>query len=102
MARAEDVMERPPTRPERFSDEAARVQAQCPNLRPTDVLTIAETTSYELQGRAVSGSDDERGETTGLNSGEVLATLMDLGMKRHHSAIAGGQFPKGLMPRPKD
>ena len=46
VARAEDVMERPPTRPERLSDEAARVQARCPNLRPADVLTIAETISY--------------------------------------------------------
>ena len=44
------------------------------------------------------GSDDERGETTGLNSGEVLATLMDLGMERHHSAIAGSQVPKVLRP----
>ena len=104
MARAEDVVERQPTRPKRLSDQAARVQARCPNLRPEDVLTMAETISYELKGRTVSGSDDEREETTGLNSGEVLATLMDLGMERHHSSIAGSQFPQvwRLMPRPKD
>src|SRR5262249_13265468 len=57
-------------------------------------------------GRAVSGSDDKRGETTGLNSGEVLATLKDLEMERHRSAIAGSQFLKGMferwMPRRKD
>ena len=93
-----------PTRPERLSDEAARVQARGPNLRPAGMLTIEKTNSYELPGRAMSGPDDERVETTGLNSGEVLATLMDLEMERHHSAIAGSQSPEvwGLMPRPKD
>src|SRR5215831_17919278 len=81
VARAEEVMERQPTRPERLSDQAARVQARCPNLHPADVLTIATTISYDFQGRAAAGSGDERGETSGLNSGEVLATLLDLGME---------------------
>ena len=86
------------------SDEAGRVQARCPNLRPAYILTIANTISYGLPGSAGSGPDDEREKTTGLNSGEVLATLMDLEMERHHSAIAGSQFPQvwKLMPRPKD
>jgi hypothetical protein len=68
------------------------------------MLTVAKTISYDLPGRAMSGPDDERVETTGLNSGEVLATLMDLEMERHHSAIAGSQSPEvwGLMPRPKN
>src|SRR5215469_13477092 len=81
-----------------------RVQARDPNLRPAGMLTVAKTISYDLPGRAMSGPDDERVETTGLNSGEVLATLMDLEMERHHSAIAGSQFPQvwKLMPRPKD
>ena len=93
-----------PTRPERLSDEAARVQARGPNLRPAGMLTIAKTISYDLPGRAMSGPDDERVETTGLNSGEVLATLMDLEMERHLSAVAGSQVPKVLrwMVRRKD
>src|SRR5215469_3211939 len=43
-----------PTRLEQLSDESARVPARCPNLRPEDLLTIAKTISYEVQGRAVS------------------------------------------------
>ena len=86
------------------SDEAGRVQARCPNLRPAYILTIANTISYGLPGSAGSGPDDEREKTTGLNSGEVLATLMDLEMERHLSAVAGSQVPKVLrwMVRRKD
>jgi hypothetical protein len=71
-------------------------QPRSPNLHAENILTIGRTITYQLSGRAVSGSDDERVETTGLNSGEVLATLMDLEMERHHSAIAGNQVPKVL------
>ena len=90
--------------PEGLLDEAGRVQARCPNLQPADILTIANTISYGLHGSAVSEPEDERVKTTGLNSGEVLATLMDLEMERHLSAIAGSQVPKVLrwMVRQKD
>jgi hypothetical protein len=106
VTRAEDVLKRLSTPPERLSDEGVRVGARRSNLRSPDTLTIVKTTIYELWNRSVSGSDDKRAETTGLNSGEVLATLKDLEMERHHSAIAGSQLPRvffeRLKPRPNN
>ena len=83
-----------------FSGESVRVQARYPSLRPEDILTIAKTIIYEISGRAESGSDRERVETTGLNSGGVLATLKDLERERPHPEAR--VLFEGLLPRPKD
>jgi DprA/Smf-like nucleotide binding protein involved in DNA uptake len=40
---------------------------------------------------------DELVETTGLKSREVLATLFNLEMKRHHPAVAGRAVSRGFV-----
>ena len=77
-----------------------RVQARYPDSRPAGILTIAKTMIYDLLGGAVPGSVDERLETTGLNSGGVLATLKDLERERPHPEAR--VLFEGLLPRPKD
>ena len=55
-----------------------------PEFRPVRPTNYSNNNQLRASRQGSVGSDDERAETTGLNSGEVLATLMDLEMERHH------------------
>lgn len=60
-------------------------------------LNPIEKMIYELLSAQQAGPFDELVETTGLNSSEVLATLLDLERKGIIRQLPGEQFPEVLL-----
>lgn len=94
---AEEVIEEPPTPLRAVLVQAEAVESGQRNLLAADGLNPIGKKVYELLSAEQAGPIDDLVETTGLNSSEVLATLLDL--KRHHPATVGGAVHQGPFVR---
>jgi DNA processing protein len=93
---AEEVIEEPPTPRRAVLVPAEAVESEQRNLLGADGLNPIEKKIYELLSAEQAGPVDDLVETTGLNSSEVLATLLDLEMKGIIRQLPGEQFTKVL------
>ena len=94
---AEDVIEEPPTPIRAALLQAERPEAEQRNLWPPPALNSAEKKLYELLSTEEPVHIDDIVERSGLNSSEVLATLVDLEMKGIIRQLPGKQFSKVLL-----
>jgi predicted Rossmann fold nucleotide-binding protein DprA/Smf involved in DNA uptake len=93
---AEEVMEEPPTPRRAVLVPAEAVESEQRNLLVSDGLNPIEKKIYELLSAEQAAPINDLVETTGLNSSEVLATLLDLEMKGIIRQLPGEPFTKVL------
>ena len=93
---AEDVIEELPTPVRAALMQAEVVGPARRNLITVQGLNPIEKIIYEQLGAEEPRHIDDPVETSGLNSGEVLATLFDVEMKGIIRQLRGEQFVKVL------
>jgi DNA processing protein len=94
---AEDVIEELPAPVRATLVQLEAVESEQRNLLVADGLTPTEKKIYELLSAEESGPIDARVETGGLNSSEVLATLLTLELKGIVRQLPGKPFDKALL-----
>jgi DNA processing protein len=94
---AEDVIEELPTPVRAALMPTEAVGAEQQNLLADGLLTPTEAKTYGLLSAEERKPIDQRVETTGLNSSEVLATLFNLERKGMIRQLPGEPFCKVLL-----
>jgi DNA-binding MarR family transcriptional regulator len=94
---AEDVIEELPTPVRAMLVQAEAVESGQRNLLAENWLNGSQKTIYDLLNVEEPRPVDDIGETSGLNSTEVLATLFDLEMKGLVRQIPGKQLEQGIV-----
>ena len=92
-----NVLEELPTPVRAVLVQAEAVESQQGNLLAADGLSPTEKKIYEQLSAEETRHIDELVEMSGLNSGEVLATLFELEMKGIIRQLPGKRFSKVLL-----
>ena len=77
--------------------EAEAVEERAANLLAANGLSGSQDKIYDVLSVEEPRAIDDIVERSGLNSGEVLATLFELEMKGLVRQLPGGQFSKELL-----